>query len=99
MPWTSQIERSLMTCLTFLALHFSLLQFCSYLVPLHPILISFLFHHYKLLTELVAQVEQIETRVKQEEVLLLIIPLPEQGWMKEEGQQEEEEQSLREPKD
>jgi hypothetical protein len=69
------------------------------LVPLHPIIISILFHHYKELTELMTLVEQIETRVKQEQVLLLIIPLPEQERMKEEGQQEEEQQqSLREPK-
>ena len=57
---------------------------CSYAVQpvrLHPILMSILLHHYKELTELVAQVEQIETRVKQEEVFLLIIPLPEQEWM------------------
>ena len=76
---------------------------CSYAVQpvrLHPILMSILLHHYKELTELVAQVEQIETRVKQEEVFLLIIPLPEQEWMKEEGQEEEQQQqSLREPKD
>jgi hypothetical protein len=41
---------------------------CSYAVQpvrLYPIFISILLHHYKLLTELVAQVEQIETRVKQ----------------------------------
>src|SRR5215208_5820341 len=35
------------------------------LVPLHPIIISILFHHYKELTQLLSEVEQIEmTRVK-----------------------------------
>src|SRR5215217_1614089 len=35
------------------------------LVPLHPIIMSILFHHYKELTQLFSEVEQIEmTRVK-----------------------------------
>jgi hypothetical protein len=35
------------------------------LVPLHPIVMSILFHHYKELTQLLSEVEQIEmTRVK-----------------------------------
>jgi hypothetical protein len=35
------------------------------LVPLHPIIMSILFHHYKELTQLLSEVEQIEmTRVK-----------------------------------
>jgi hypothetical protein len=34
------------------------------LVPLHPIMTSILFHHYKELTELKAQVEPIEDKVK-----------------------------------
>ena len=33
------------------------------LVPLHPIMISILFHHYKQLTELMAQVERMSTKV------------------------------------
>ncbi len=36
------------------------------LVPLHPIFISILFHHYKQLMELKAQVEQIEGRVRED---------------------------------
>ncbi len=34
------------------------------LVPLHPIMISILFHHYKQLTELMAQVERMSTKVE-----------------------------------
>src|SRR5215213_8567209 len=35
------------------------------LVPLHPIIMSIIFHHYKELTQLLSEVEQIEmTRVK-----------------------------------
>jgi hypothetical protein len=35
------------------------------LVPLHPIIMSILFHHYKELTEIISEVEQMEvTRVK-----------------------------------
>ena len=34
------------------------------LVPLHPILMSILFHHYKELTQCMAQVKQISTKVK-----------------------------------
>ncbi len=34
------------------------------LVPLHPIIMSILFHHYKELIQLVSEVEQIEARVK-----------------------------------
>jgi len=30
------------------------------LVPLHPIIMSILFHHYKELTEIISEVEQIE---------------------------------------
>jgi hypothetical protein len=37
------------------------------LVPLHPILISILFYHYKQLTECMAQAEQIEARVEKEQ--------------------------------
>jgi hypothetical protein len=33
------------------------------LVPLHPIIISILFHHYKELKECISEVEQIETKV------------------------------------
>jgi hypothetical protein len=36
------------------------------LVPIQPILISILFHHYKELMELKAQVEQREHRVREE---------------------------------
>jgi hypothetical protein len=60
-------------------------------------MISILFHHYKQLKECMVQIEQIKTRVKKEEVLLLIVPPPEQERMKEQGQQEQP-QSLREPK-
>jgi hypothetical protein len=34
------------------------------LVPLHPIMISILFHHYKQLTELMTQAEQMSTKVE-----------------------------------
>jgi hypothetical protein len=34
------------------------------LVPLHPIVMSILFHHYKQLTECMAQVEQMSTKVE-----------------------------------
>jgi hypothetical protein len=34
------------------------------LVPLHPIVISILFHHYKQLKEYVKQVEQMSTNVE-----------------------------------
>jgi hypothetical protein len=34
------------------------------LVPLHPILISILFHHYKQLKECMTQVEQMSTKVE-----------------------------------
>jgi hypothetical protein len=55
-------------------------------VRLHPILMSILFHHYKQLKEYIKQVEQIDTRVKEEEkdLLLAISPLLQQ--------EEEEEQ-------
>jgi hypothetical protein len=33
------------------------------LVPLHPIIISILFHHYKELKECISEVEQIEAKV------------------------------------
>ncbi len=33
------------------------------LVPLHPIIISILFHHYKELKECINQIEQIEAKV------------------------------------
>src|SRR5215211_2156504 len=33
------------------------------LVPLHPIIMSILFHHYKQLTEWLSEVEQIEARI------------------------------------
>jgi hypothetical protein len=33
------------------------------LVPLHPIIMSILFHHYKELTEIISEVEQIEAKV------------------------------------
>jgi hypothetical protein len=33
------------------------------LVPLHPIIMSILFHHYKELTEIFSEVEQIEAKV------------------------------------
>jgi hypothetical protein len=32
-------------------------------VPLQPIIISILFHHYKELNECIAEVEEIETKV------------------------------------
>jgi hypothetical protein len=34
------------------------------LVPLHPVMISILFHHYKQLRELIEQVEQMSTKVE-----------------------------------
>jgi t-SNARE complex subunit (syntaxin) len=33
------------------------------LVPLHPIIMSILFHHYKELKECISEVEQIESKV------------------------------------
>jgi hypothetical protein len=33
------------------------------LVPLHPIIMSILFHHYKELTEIISEVEQVEAKV------------------------------------
>src|SRR5215210_7758452 len=33
------------------------------LVPLHPIIMSILFHHYKELTEIISEVEQMEAKV------------------------------------
>jgi hypothetical protein len=63
-------------------------------VRLHPILISILLHHYKQLKGCMTQVEQIESRVKEEEkdLLLVISPLLQQEQMREEEQQTEEQQ-------
>jgi hypothetical protein len=33
------------------------------LVPLHPIIMSILFHHYKELTEIISEVEQITSKI------------------------------------
>ena len=33
------------------------------LVPLHPIIMSILFHHYKELTEIISEVERIKSKV------------------------------------
>ena len=55
------------------------------LVPLHPIIISILFHHYKELKECITEVKQLEGKVninsKNKEVLMI---------KKEEEKQEEE---------
>jgi hypothetical protein len=57
------------------------------LVPLHPIIMSILFHHYKELTEIISEVEQIETKlnnskqrvmIKEEEKDLTPSPRPRQ---------------------
>ena len=37
------------------------------LVPIHPIFVSILFHHYKQLIELMTQVEQNEARIREGE--------------------------------
>ena len=39
------------------------------LVPLHPIIVSILFHHYKELKECISEVEEIEARVYSKQVL------------------------------
>ena len=45
-------------------LYISACSNCVLLVPLHPIVMSILFHHYKELIQLISEVEQIEsTRV------------------------------------
>jgi hypothetical protein len=46
------------------------------LVPLHPIIMSILFHHYKELKECINQVEQIEAKVNNSK--------KKRRWMKEE---------------
>ena len=59
---TSQKEKSLTICLTFL----SYISACSnsvQLVALHPIIISILFHHYRELIQLVSEVEHLEARI------------------------------------
>src|SRR5215203_5905883 len=42
------------------------------LVPLHPIIMSILFHHYKELTEIISEVEQIETKVNNNKQRVMI---------------------------
>jgi hypothetical protein len=37
------------------------------LVPIHPIFVSILFHHYKQLIEVMTQVEQNEARIREGE--------------------------------
>src|SRR4051794_1757521 len=57
------------------------------LVPLHPIIISILFHHYKELIQCISEVEQIE----------VIVNSKKKGWTKEEKEdveQSEEESPL-----
>jgi hypothetical protein len=48
------------------------------LVPLHPIIISILFHHYKELRECISEVEQIEARVSSRQVLIEVARKKEQ---------------------
>jgi hypothetical protein len=73
----------------------SYISACTYSVQyvrFHPILMSILFHHYKQLTECIAQVEHIENRVKEREPLLRIQPSQEQIKQEEPHQQEEGEE-------
>jgi hypothetical protein len=42
------------------------------LVPLHPIIMSILFHHYKDLTEIISEVEQIEAKVNNSKQRVMI---------------------------
>jgi hypothetical protein len=42
------------------------------LVPLHPIIMSILFHHYKELTEIISEVEQIEAKVNNSKQRVMI---------------------------
>jgi hypothetical protein len=42
------------------------------LVPLHPIIMSILFHHYKELTEIISDVEQIEAKVNNSKQRVMI---------------------------
>lgn len=43
------------------------------LVPMHPIVISILFHHYKELRECISEVEQIEAKVNNKHRRLTVI--------------------------
>jgi hypothetical protein len=52
-----------MICLTFPKLYITAYSNSIQLVPLHPIMISILFHHYKELKEYIKQVEQIGTNI------------------------------------
>lgn len=63
MPSTNQRERNLTICWTFPRLYISAYSNSCQLVPLHPIIISILFHHYKELKESIAEVERIEGKV------------------------------------
>ena len=49
------------------------------LVPLHPIVISILFHHYKELKECISEVEMIENRVNSKKKAWLTIKKEEKG--------------------
>jgi hypothetical protein len=49
------------------------------LVPLHPIVISILFHHYKELKEFISEVEMIEYRVNSKKKEWLTIKKEEEG--------------------
>src|ERR687895_351715 len=42
------------------------------LVPLHPIIISILFHHYKELKKCMSEIEQIEGRANHKQVLIKV---------------------------
>jgi hypothetical protein len=42
------------------------------LVPLHPIIMSILFNHYKELTEIISEVEQIEAKVNNSKQRVMI---------------------------
>jgi hypothetical protein len=48
------------------------------LVPLHPIIMSILFHHYKELKQCISELERIEGKVKSEN----------KGWTKKEEKEE-----------
>ena len=80
MLWTSQTERSLMKCLSFLDSTFQL-ALILYSIRLHPILMSILLYHYKQLRECISEVERIEVIVNSKKKWLT----------KEEAKEEKEE--------
>jgi hypothetical protein len=62
MLWISQIERSLMGDIP--KLYISTCSNFVQLVPLHPIVMSILFHHYKELKECISEVERMGIKLE-----------------------------------